>query len=355
VLWFTAAALHAMLTTSSTWPSALASLVFPSSISGWRWAGPQPWALLVPLLSAVAIGSVVLLGRQHRTRSDRTGPVSFGLAWLRIILAGAAVGAVLGIAGVLVDWPPPRVWFAFDGIADAASAGALWAVVWGWAPALWIALATAPRASAEHGIMHRTKGEWAALAGAVLAFVALLIVAGQPATRPSYAHEAAGTPTPTPTAAVHTVPAVAPNAPAPDPQWCTEDQAQVGLLGTDGALGHRVLTVQVTNRSGVDCQVNGYPDIAFGGAGDALLRVHLVHGDSAVTADPGPTAVVLSAGQSAVAQLGWDTQANDPDSRVRFLHLAPYQGFERAQLPVDVDIVAGASVAVTAWQAQGSR
>jgi hypothetical protein len=116
-----------------------------------------------------------------------------------------------------------------------------------------------------------------------------------------------------------------------------------------------VLTVQVTNRSGVDCQLNGYPDIAFGGTGDALLRVHLVHGGSAVTTDPGPTAVVLSAGQSAVAQLGWDAQANDPDNRVRFLHLAPYQGFERAQLPVDVDIVAGASVAVTAWQAQGSH
>ncbi|MEE1620937.1 DUF4232 domain-containing protein [Zafaria sp. J156] len=64
--------------------------------------------------------------------------------------------------------------------------------------------------------------------------------------------------------------------------------------------------------------------------------------------------VVLEPGGAARALLGWNAMAGAGDTRAGTLLVAPYAGAERAKLPVDLDIVDGGAVAVTAWEPVGS-
>lgn len=104
----------------------------------------------------------------------------------------------------------------------------------------------------------------------------------------------------------------------------------------------------------MDCELDGYPDIAFADANDFLLALHLVHGGSFATDDSGPTSITLGPGQSANALLGWDAQPRDPEHTVAYLHVAPYPGAERVALPFSGDLIENADVAVTAWAVTGS-
>jgi uncharacterized protein DUF4232 len=327
-------------------PVSLVQLALPSGTSGAAWSGVVTATVVVPVASGLLVGALVatavLLVRRSAARRDARPP--FATWWLAVALAAVAAALGSGLGELLVAWPPPRLRMLLDPLPPFLQGAALWGVVWGWLPAL-----VARRLDA-----HDVRGSRSRIAPAVvlplaaLALAAALVAPMLKVAPPEVA--AAPTATPAPTRDGPAVPAVAPGSHAVPAAWCSDDQVQVGLGGGDAATGHRVESLTVTNTTGVDCSLRGYPDVVFADATDALLPVHLVPGGSFMTKDPGPTTVLLHPGQRAVSELGWDGQPNDPGNTARYVHLAAYPGAERAALPFVGDIVRGCSVGVTAWR-----
>ncbi|MEF2977095.1 DUF4232 domain-containing protein [Subtercola sp. YIM 133946] len=351
-LWMLANGLNVAVTFNSTLPTALANLVFPAAVRSVTWVSDPPWNVVTPIVSALAVGTVVALSsRAIRDAGTGHGPsrlIRFLAAWLLALLSAGLVGFALALGQTFHDWPPSRLWTAFDGFPDVIEAAVLWGLVWGWIPALLISRVPSdtlqPRPSTPNGVVLRRRVRGAAAAAIVLAVVVVSSsLTGY--TVPTDPSEPLPTVQPTGPA----VPLTADGSPAVDPQWCSDDQLTVEAGATDGAAGHRTLGLIATNRAGVDCVLDGYPDIAFADADDFLLTMHVVHGGSFSTDDAGPTPITLSGGQSVIARLGWDAQPRDPDHTVAYIHIAPYPGAERVPLPVSVDLIQDADVAVTAW------
>jgi hypothetical protein len=350
-LWMLVNGLNVALTFNSTLPSAVADLLFPAAVRSVTWVSDAPWNVITPIVSALAIGALVAGGSQLvvSTRGENgSGRLARVLsAWFLTLLGAGVVGFALALGQSIHDWPPGRLWNAFDGFPDAVEAAVLWGLVWGWLPALLVTrpAGAAPRPDAS---TRSRRGSNRLLTGIVGAGFVLAVVVSSSLTGytvPTDPSDPAPTVRPTGPA----VPATADGSPVVDPQWCSDSQLSLEAGATDGAAGHRSLALIATNHTGVDCILDGYPDIAFADTNDFLLTLHLVHGGSFSADDPGPTAVLLSAGQSAISRLGWDAQPRDPDHTVAYVHLAPYPGAERVPLPVSVDLIQGADVAVTAW------
>lgn len=341
VLWVLVSGTGAALAYSDALPVSLVQLALPSAVPGAAWSG----AVVVPSASGVLLGALVagavLLVRRSAAR--RGAGASFATWWLAVALAGVAAGLGAGVGEVVAAWPPPRLRMLLDPLPPILQGAALWGVVWGWLPAL-----VARRIHAADGGVPGSRVAPAAVLPLVVLALAATLVAP---TLPTASTEVAGpTAAPAPTRDGPAVPAVAPGPHDVPAAWCSDDQVEVGLGGGDAATGHRIQSLTVTNRTGIDCSLRGYPDVVFADATDALLPVHLVPGGSFMTTDPGPTTVLLHPGQRAVSDLGWDGQPNDPDNTARYVHLAAYPGAERAALPFVGDIVRGCSVAVTAWR-----
>ncbi|MCU1481467.1 MAG: hypothetical protein JWQ19_2253 [Subtercola sp.] len=350
-LWMLVNGLNIALTFNSTLPSPVANLVFPAAVRSVTWVSDSPWNVVTPIVSALAVGVLVVFSL-HLIADSRADDgtrrwTRMLAAWFTILLAAGVVGFALALGQTIHDWPPGRIWNAFDGFPDIIEAAVLWGVVWGWIPALLIARATfgAPRSRPS---TRNRPGASRILSGVVGAAFVLAVVASASLTGytvPSDPYEPAPAVQPTGPA----VPLTADGAPAVDPQWCSNDQLTLEAGPTDGATGHRSLQLLATNHTGVDCVLDGYPDIAFADASNFLLTMHVVHGGSFMTDDPGAAPITLSGGQSVSARLGWDAQPRDPDRTVAYIHLAPYPGAERVPLPVRGDLIQDADVAVTAW------
>ncbi|RFA07515.1 hypothetical protein B7R21_15100 [Subtercola boreus] len=356
-LWMLVNGLNIALTFKSTLPSSLADLVFPAAVRSVTWVSDPPWNVVTPIVSAVAVGALIVIASRlaagrfpgAESGSDRvTSRLSRTVtAWFTALLAAALVGFALALGQTLHDWPPSRVWNAFDGFPDAIRSGVLWGLVWGWIPA--VLLAGADGAGLSSRASARKLGRVSRmLVGAVAAVSVLGVVVSSSLTGYSVPADPSD-PAPIVQPTGPAVPLVAEGSPVVDPQWCSDDQLALEAGAVDGAAGHRSLQLLATNHTGVDCVLNGYPDLAFADANDFLLALHLVHGGSFTSDDPGPAPIILSAGQSVTARLGWDAQPRDPDHTVAYLHLAPYPGAERVALPMTGDLIQNADVAVTAW------
>ena len=242
----------------------------------------------------------------------------------------------------------------------AAAAGALWGLAAGWMPGLVARVpAPAPADSAAAPPIRRPVWLLPAAAIAVVAVIAGGVVADQARTAAIQAEadaqreiEAQNTfgALPDPNAQGEPVPTAAAASGELDPQWCAPDKATLLKGEPDAATGHRGLAIQLLNFSEEPCVIEGYPDVAFGDQNAHLLAVTIEEGSSFMTQDLGPQRIEVPAGGYAVTSLGWDAASPHGALVTKTVYAAPTAGMERGSWgPIDLDIVEGSTVAVTAW------
>jgi len=384
VLWTLSGTLGVALTWHSLLPSSVTA-VLPATLPFSPWVQPVGWGVAETVLAALVLAVVVRLVLPLADRStDRTA--RFVVAWFAVVVAAAVAGLTVDLATIVGNLPAPRLRMVADGLGTQAATGAWWGLVQGWLPALLVRRAVAPAgsgaAASDAGSRSSRAAGAAGAAGAgrprrrtarlgtvLVAVVAAAAVVGsgtaglraarvasvQDAARAEGADPADGA-LPDPYAEGTPVPTAAPGSDTErDPSWCTEDQAML-LLGDPGAgLGHRSQTLRLTNSTDAPCVVEGYPDVAFADQNGHELDVTVEHGGSYLAADPGPTRFELPAGASAVTTLGWGAGGTSDALVTRTLWAASFPGDRRGSWPVDLDVVAGTTVSVTAWSLEPAQ
>ncbi|KAF2413461.1 hypothetical protein B1729_09150 [Microbacterium sp. B35-04] len=327
-------------------------LVSPSLL----WGPVGGWLIVIVLGGALA---VALCHALFTALAARHGALLVG-AWFAAVAAGALVGLAVDVASAWssVAMSGPRGLLVGEFGASAA-AGALWGLVVGWMPGL-VARVPAP-APAESGAAPQARRPvWLlpAAAVAVVAVVAGGVLADQARTAAIQAEvdaqreiEAQNTfgALPDPNAPGAPVPTAAPASGDLDPQWCTPDKATLLKGEPDAATGHRGMPIRLVNFSEEPCVIEGYPDVAFEDQNRHLLAVTLEQGGSFMTQDPGPQRIEVPAGGYAVTLLGWDAASPHGALVTKTVHAAPTAGMTRGSWPIELDIVEGSTVAITAW------
>lgn len=357
LVWLATALLAAAV--SLTPLSRVQQAVLPVAATPYVWSWPAPWPALLPLAGAVAVALV------HATLlhlAPRSAPVP--TTWLATVAAGATAGMTVDIA--LVFGPLLTSGWALWSVdlGSRAASGAYWGLLYGWIPAL-IAGRLARRAQTVDADAQpdapRTGRRGLAITAtvAVVALVALAAVrvGGDDASQAQLRAEAEqqepppadGSLRPDPDAAGEPVPEVAAGPGITDIDGCTPARATILLGSVDGATGHRGLSLELMNFSDRPCVIEGYPDIAFGDQNGHLLAVAVAQGGSFMGSDAGPTRVEIPAGGSAVATIGWDAASTQGALVTRTLWAAVLAGETRGSWPIDLDVVEGSDVAVTAW------
>ncbi len=328
--------------------------VGPTQSTAWQW--PGIWAVLALLCSAAVF---VVVARAITERYAVRGNAVL-VMWLSVILASAVLGLcadVIGVASIVAAAGPGGLTIAGVG---SATTGAYWGVVTGWVPAL-IGVAVQRRSglSPYSAPEPRTRRSVVFAAASVVALIVVGSLGSQALQAEIIEANAAAQGLteedgayPDPGAPVEAVPTMAPGAEIPslDPSWCTPDKAML-LLGTqDAATGHRVQSITVMNFSDEPCLIEGYPDIAFADQNGSALDVTVARVSSFLATDPGATPVTIPAQGQARAMIGWDANATDGALVARQLYAAQVPGLERGSWPVELDITAGSTVEITAWE-----
>lgn len=337
------------------------SQFIPSPLQRGVFGSPPLWAVIVQVLMA----AVLIAGFATLAPRLATGRASFVSGWLTAILLAFAIGAALDL-GSFASWLADFGVRGALGTMGATPQTTYWAVWVGWIPALAFARlgqrnesdAATPRGPS----VARAPGIAVALVAA-LALVALPFAAeaGDAAAQAQLREEQAqaeadadpsGAAAPDASAPGEPVPtAVADADPLPDGA-CTSANTTIAAPAPDGATGHRGQALQLINVSEEACVVEGYPDVAYGDQNDHLLDVTVEYGRSFMAEDPGPSAITLGPGESASAVIGWDANSEHGQLAARTLWLAVAPGEERLSWDVSLDIIAGSTVSVTAWQPQ---
>lgn len=339
---------------SSVYAGRVLRLIVPSPTNARFWTWPQPWSFLALLLGALAIAAVVLV-LTIAVRGARARP-PFASAWFAVVAAGAVTGLAIDAIGVL-DTVAVTGWRGLTTTTiEAAVVGAYWGLVQGWIPAL-VASRLGPKVADEPAA--RTSILWPAVVAAV-ALLGFVVVGtlGADAFRLAIVQEQAALDTsppqpgaaPDPQAPGSPPPAVALIAEERDPSWCTPEQATPLLGSEDAATGHRALSIRLLNFSDEPCVVEGYPDIVFADQNGNELGVAVEHGSSFMTQDAGSEPVEIPPGGYAITTIGWDANSTDGALLARTLFAAQVAGDQRGSWPVSLDVVAGSTVQVTAWE-----
>lgn len=372
VLWFASGLLiFGIASTSSRWVSAI-QLVVPPTVPIGTWQQVAPWNLVLPVLGALLFGGVLglLLQPLSRSRGWRVASpgIRFLAAWPIVVVAAFVVAAVWALGGTIAGAQPTGFEWAFRSAQPGLLASGYFGLVWGWAPALLVALLAGRRMPVtgdvpDAGAVDRPTRPWswswwvAAVVVVLTVGLGVAVVAAQPVAERAGRIAAGGTPDGLPTSTAVPTPTVIPDAEpapiAPDPvqagaNWCTAEQTMVATSGAESALGHRALTILLVNRSTSPCVVDGYPDLAFADADDHTLTMDIQHASSYTAVDPGATEVTLAPGATAEAHLGWGATGARTNTASR-LWVAAYPGTERSPLAIETDLVGGSELSVTAW------
>lgn len=340
-------------------PAAQLAVLVPEVVpSGLMWGESGPWLILTVVLGGIAVG----LAHALFTAAAGRGSTLLIAAWFATIAAGAMVGLALDIAGAwgsLVSFGPRGLLVGQFGVA--AASGALWGLAVGWMPGL---VARVPaRAAADPGPTRLPAWLLPAVAVAIFTVITTGVAADNARTAAIEADVAAQQEAeaavtfgalPDPDAPGVPVPDRA-DGPAPsDPAWCTPEKAMLLKGEPDAATGHRSLPIRLMNFSDEPCVIEGYPDVAFGDQNQHLLEVTIEQGGSFMAQDPGPQRIEVPAGGYAVAVLGWDAASPHGALVTKTVYAAPTSGMTRGSWPIDLDIVAGSTVAITAWAIDGN-
>lgn len=354
VLWIVCGAL-ARWTASDIVLTRLLSLVGVGPLQSRAWLLPGAWSVVVLTMTAAVLCAVLWFFARW-ARGVGTAP-AFLVLWLGAVVAGTVVGLCDDVTRVLSFLSLSGVHGLTAAAVESAPETAYWGLAWGWIPA-W---ALSRRARQE-----RTVGRPLRLLGVVLASVIALIATSgmaDAAWQQQVAEENAALQGTTdesgafvdPTATGDPVPERAPGASAPElpADACTADRAMLLLGSADGATGHRAQVIRLMNITDEPCVIDGYPDIAFADQNGHALDVEVRPGSSFMATDPGSALITIPSQGEATAVLGWDANATDGALVARALHAAVLPGLERGSWPVELDIVAGSQVELTAWHLSG--
>ncbi len=358
VLWFLCGWVPYFLSSAGGSMATLAQLV-PSPMGRGVFGSPVLWAAVVQVLMAVALvtGFAVLASRFS------AGRASFAAGWLAAVLIAFTVGAALDL-GSFFTWVGS---FGIRGAAGTMGATPLtiwWAALVGWIPALvWVRSGRVRDSDAMPS--RRFSGVPSTAVISVIAVVALIGLpfaaeAGHNATQERLRDEQAaaqeqadpeGAAAPDPSAPGEPVPTAAPSGGQPTDDACTSANTTILAPAPDAATGHRGQSLSLVNVSEEPCVVDGYPDVAYGDQNEHLLDVTVEHGRSFMAEDPGASPITLQPGESASAVIGWDANSVHGQLAARSLWIAVLPGQERLSWDISLDIISGATVHVTAWQA----
>ncbi|MHA7270109.1 DUF4232 domain-containing protein [Arthrobacter sp. HLT1-20] len=148
-------------------------------------------------------------------------------------------------------------------------------------------------------------------------------------------------------------PTYAPPSYVPAPP-CTVGQLAATMKGrVEAALGHRAMTLLLTNTSATRCSMEGYPAVKFFADDGAPIPVTLTHGSSYMFSDPGPAPISLAPGGTATARLAWGANSTTQGHILpAAMAVAPSEGegFTATQVLTDTpDIIKGSELEVSAW------
>jgi hypothetical protein len=371
-LWFASGAVYGLLIWFSVLPVS-PEIVFPETIAAYTWQSVAPWNVVLPALSVLAFAglfaSIVLL-------LNRPGRATFLPVWFAAIGASFLTALIVAIGQTAANWPPMRLAMAPQYIVEALPDAGYWGIVWGWIPAV-VAVLLARRAAVQASdvLVSDVRASDAPVseapdaaapaprrAPAAPALVAALLVlaagVGIVASMPAANTANRALYDDTPPAIVEPQPTYTPPPPVPvapgdfiiPSDWCTIDQLSLLAGGGDAATGHRQFSFSATNVSNSACVLEGYPDLAFGNDESGDLGVNVFYGGSYMTEDAGAQPITLQPGGRAVTQLGWNANATAGVFATDTVWAAPYPGAVRLPFEQELDITAGSTVAVTAWQ-----
>ncbi len=327
--------------------------IVPSPMNGRFFGAPPGWAILLHAIAVLLVGGGYVLAIMLL---DRRGARTFLAAWLAAVIVGFAVGGVLDLGAMVaaVSWGGFRTAI---GAAGSTMLAVFWGFAVGWIPASVVRQRSAPEVRRDAP---------AARVVAVLGAAVVVLAAALPAVSAG-ANDAAqraiaadrgptpsdpdGAAAPDPAAPGIAVPTVAPSADRAGPGACTAEQLELLAPPVDGATGHRLQTLQAINVSEKACVLNGYPDVAFGDQNGHVIEVDLQRGSSFMASDPGAAPVTLAPGASAKAGIGWDANSTQGQLVARSLHAAVRAGETRQIWTNGFDVVPGAELHLTAWQA----
>ena len=376
--WLLSGALFAALSWFGVLPTTFARLLVPETVAATAWRSVMPWPVVIPALSALTlVGLTLVLLRFSLPRpaaeTARATP-AFMTVWLCVVLASFITSVLWSAGSMLAQWPPVRAAMLFNNVETALLSAGYWGIIWGWVPALvWTLLArrqlsifqgSRPQVgAAEAGASHqgaapesaaRPMAARALLLGATAACAVALIAAAPlsgAATRAAGAAQVRPAPSPSPSTppVVYGSPRVGPAQQPPEPDWCRGEQVSITLGQPDAAANHRGMGIRLENTGAAPCALNSYPDVAFDDTAGWAMEVLLVRGGSFATRDPGVHPVTVLPGATAEAFLGWNAMAAAGDTRVGTVLIAPHTGAARSSSAMNLDIVSGGAVAVTAW------
>lgn len=322
---------------------------------GWvqnqAWMLPGLWTPVCLLAAAAVLTSVAWFVAERGAGHGN----AFLLLWLATILASTVLGLCFDLARLLTFLPDSGLHGLTAAVVESAPITTYWGVVSGWIPALLLFRrvpsegTSRPRASVQVIV--------ALISTILLVAVTFLAsearqaeVVRQNAEQQGLSEEDGAYPDPH--AAGEPVPEVAPGVSAPDlePDWCTSESAMPLLGGADAATGHRVQVINLMNFTDEPCVMEGYPDIAFADQNGNELDVSVARGSSFMAEDPGATLITVPAQGQAKTTISWDANTTDGALVARTLYVAPIAGLIRGSWPVELDVVAGSEVTVSAWQ-----
>ena len=334
-------------------PSGIAQLssllpeLVPTSLTAYQAGG---FGIAATVVGGVVLGVVffviVALVRHQGAR--------FVSSWFALVVAAALIGLGFDLGAGwswIVSYGPRGL--LSSGFGVAAAAGALWGLAVGWIPALIARVSVAEPAPARPPLWPVPVAAAAVaavvIAGAVTDAGRNAAIEAEVAAQQEIDAASSFGALPDPDAAGVPVPATADATVPDDPQWCTEDRATVLKGEPDAATGHRGMPLELFNFSEQPCVIEGYPDVAFGDQNGHLLDFTIEHGGSFMAQDSGPQRIEIPAGGSAVTVLGWDAASPHGALVTNTVWAAPTPGMVRGSWPLELDIVEGSTVSVTAW------
>ena len=333
--------------------------LLPSPMIRGVFGSPIVWAAAVQVLMAI----VLVAGFAVLASVLSSGRASFAAGWLAAVLTAFAVGAALDL-GSFFSWLDDFGVRGAAGTMGAASATTWWAVLTGWIPAIvWTPSRRGPQADAtpsqRSSALTRATGVVSLIAVVALIALPFAAEAGDNATQDrlrdeqTAAHMQAdpdGAAAPDPSAPGEPVPTSAPAEQHPIKDACTSANTTILAPAPDAATGHRGQWISLVNVSEEPCVVDGYPDVAYGDQNEHLLDVTVEHGRSFMAEDPGAAPITLQPGDAASAVIGWDANSVHGQLAARSIWIAVLPGEERLSWDISLDIIAGSTVHVTAWQ-----
>lgn len=356
--WILSGALHGwFMTHSALLPAPFVRLIFPETIALGVWRSAEPWQIVVPALSTLALMLFTALALSFAGSPEAEQPaqrrIRFLARWMAVVLASVATTVISSAGEILATWPPPRMAMFFQSVESGLLSAGYWGVFWGWIPVLAGSIIASKRLAGDRLLPSvRLPQNFLIASTAVLALVLVFSIQQARNETESLAASAQPDPEPvnTPEPVIYGSPSISQSYQPAGTNWCDGKAVEITWSQPEAATGHRAMGITLTNAGSAPCVLESYPDIAFDNVDGWAMDVFVVHGGSFMTDDPGVKPMTVNPGQSAQAVMGWDAMAAAGDTRVGTMLVAPYAGTLRQDSEVDLDIIDGGTVSVTAWE-----